>query len=200
VTKRDVGLYTTKYAVRRWLDRIPGVSRLEPNAVSIASLVPSGLAAVALWHGWWALVVVGIAGRMALTVLDGLIAESYGKKTRIGPYVNRLPQEIGDALLFFALFARADALWVGAVLGCAWIVNILAILPLLAGGSPQWVGPGGQPDRIAVVMVASAVALVTPVPWTAVCALLVGLMAVTACLRMWRTVREVGTARVEEAR
>ncbi|MGD0123109.1 MAG: hypothetical protein ABSC46_11180 [Candidatus Limnocylindrales bacterium] len=200
MTRRDVGLYTTKYAVRRWLDRIPGISRLEPNAVSVSSLVPSGLAAVALWQGWWALVVLGIAGRMALTVLDGHIAESYGKKTRIGPYVNRLPQEIGDAMLFFALFAWAEALWVGLVLASAWIVNVLAILPLLAGGSPQWVGPGGQPDRIAVVMVASAVALFIPLNWTAVCVLMVGLMAVTACLRVFRTVREVGTARVEVPR
>jgi phosphatidylglycerophosphate synthase len=197
MSNRDVGLYTTKYALRRWLDRIPGISRLEPNAVSIASLVPSGLAAVSLWQGWWALVVVGIAGRMVLTVLDGLIAESYGKKTRIGPYVNRLPQEIGDAMLFFALFALADPRWVGLVLAGAWIVNVLAILPLLSGGSPQWVGPGGQPDRIAVVMVAAAVAIVTPIPWDAVCALLVALMVVTICLRIFRTVRQVGSARVE---
>jgi phosphatidylglycerophosphate synthase len=198
MTGPDLGLYTTKYAVRRWIDHIPGVSRLEPNAVSIASLAPSALAAVALWQGWWALVVAGIAGRMALTVADGLIAESYGKKTHIGPYLNRLPQELGDAMLFFALFNRTDALWAGAVLACAWIVNILAILPLLAGGSPQWVGPGGQPDRIAVVLVAAALALVVAVPWNWVCALLVALMAVTCCLRVFRTVRQVGTARIVE--
>lgn len=200
MTHRDLGLYTTKYAVRRWLDRMPGVSRLQPNLVSIASLLPSGLAALSLWQGWWALVVAGIAGRMAVTVLDGLIAESYDKRTRIGPYVNRLPQEIGDALLLFALFARADALWVGAVLGFAWIVNVVAILPLLAGGSPQWVGPGGQPDRIAVVMVASAVEMVIPLQWDFVCGLLVALMALTICIRIYRTVREVGNAHVESAR
>ena len=77
---------------------------------------------MSLWYGWWGLVVLGIAGRMGITVADGLIAESYNKKTRIGPYLNRLPQEIGDAMLFFALFNHADAPWVGAVLACAWIV------------------------------------------------------------------------------
>jgi hypothetical protein len=49
-------------------------------------------------------------------------------------------------------------------------------------------------------MVAAAVALFIPLNWNAVCVLMVGLMAVTVCLRVFRTVREVGTARVEESR
>jgi CDP-diacylglycerol--glycerol-3-phosphate 3-phosphatidyltransferase len=197
MTRRDVGLYMSKYALRRWLDRIPGISRLSPNAVSISSLIPSALAAVSLWQAWWALVVVGIAGRMVLTVLDGHIAEAYDRRTRIGPYLNRLPQEAGDAMLFFALFALADPLWVGLVLASAWIVNVMAILPLLAGGTPQWVGPGGQPDRIAVVMVAAAVAIAVPLQWDWICALLVALMALTVCIRLYRSVRQIGFAKVE---
>jgi phosphatidylglycerophosphate synthase len=188
----DIGLYQTKYALRRWLDRIPGVRRLSPNAVSISSLVPSALAAVALWAGWWPLVVVGIAGRMVLTVMDGLIAEAYGKKTRIGPYVNRLPQEIGDAMLFLALLAWADPAWVALLLVSAWLVNVLAVLPAVAGGSPQPAGPAGQPDRIAIVLVAAIVACVVPLDWTWVCVLIVGLSLPTALLRIRRTVRELG--------
>jgi phosphatidylglycerophosphate synthase len=190
--RRDLGLYTTKYAVRRLLDRIPGISRLQPNAVSIASLVPAGLAALGLWQGWWLLVIVGILGRMALTVLDGHIAEAYGKKTRIGAYVNRVPQEIGDVLILLALFAWAEPAWVCLVLAGAWLVNVLAVLPLLAGGSPQWVGPAGQADRQAILLVVAAIALVTPVPWTWVCMILVALSVVTIALRIWRTARELG--------
>ena len=194
----DIGLYQTKYALRRWIDRIPGVRRLSPNAVSVSSLVPSALAAGALWAGWWPLVVIGIAGRMALTVMDGLIAEAYGKKTRIGPYVNRLPQEIGDAALLLALFRWADPAWVALLLASAWLVNVLAVLPTVAGGSPQPVGPAGQPDRIAIVMVAAIVATVAPPDWTSlwtlVCALLVLLSIPTALLRIGRTVRELGAA------
>lgn len=188
----DLGLYFTKYAIRRLLDRIPGVSRLQPNAVSISSLVPSALAAVSLWQGWWVLVIVGILGRMALTVLDGHVAEAYGKKTRIGPYVNRVPQEFGDVMLLLALFAWAEPAWVCLALAGSWLVNVLGVLPVVAGGSPQAVGPGGQADRLAVMLVASAVAVVTPVPWTWVCVLLVALTSVTMALRMWRTARELG--------
>jgi CDP-diacylglycerol--glycerol-3-phosphate 3-phosphatidyltransferase len=188
----DIGLYQTKYAVRRWIDRIPGVGRLQPNHVSIASLVPSALAAVSLWFGWWPLVVVGIAGRMALTVMDGLLAEAYGKKTRIGPYVNRLPQEIGDIALFLALLPWADMRWVALLLGAAWLVNVCAVLPGVAGGSPQPAGPAGQPDRIAIVLVAAAIRTFVEFDWTWVCALIVVLSIPTVLLRVSRTVRELG--------
>ena len=188
----DIGLYQTKYAVRRWLDRVPGLERLQPNHVSIASLVPSGLAAVSLWFGWWPLVVVGIAGRMALTVMDGLLAEAYDQRTRIGPYLNRLPQEIGDITLFLALLPWADVHWVALLLGAAWLVNVLAVLPGVAGGSPQPAGPGGQPDRIAVVLVAAAIQTFVAFDWTWVCVLLVVLSIPTVALRIARTVRELG--------
>ncbi len=187
----DIGLYQTKYALRRWLDRIPGVQRLAPNHVSVASLVPSALAAVSLWFGWWPLVVVGIAGRMLLTVMDGLLAEAYDKRTRIGPYLNRLPQEIGDIALFLALIPWADAPWVALLLGSAWLVNVIGVLPAIAGGSPQPVGPAGQPDRIAIVLVASVISMFVAIDWTWVCVLIVVLSVPTVLLRISRSVREL---------
>jgi CDP-diacylglycerol--glycerol-3-phosphate 3-phosphatidyltransferase len=189
----DIGLYQTKYALRRALDRVPGVARLQPNHVSLASLVPSALAAVSLWFGWWPLVIVGIAGRMVLTVMDGLIAETYGKRTRIGPYLNRLPQELGDIALFLALIPWADVRWVALLLASAWLVNVLGLLPAVAGGEPQPTGPAGQPDRITIVLVAAAVAVFVPIDWTWVCVLIVALSVPTAARRIARTARELGT-------
>ena len=188
----DIGLYQTKHAVRGWLDHIPGVERLQPNHVSLASLAPSGLAAVSLWFGWWPLVVIGIAGRMALTVMDGLLAEAYDKRSRIGPYLNRLPQEIGDIALFLALIPWADIRWFELLLGAAWLVNVLEVLPGIAGGSPQPAGPAGQPDRIAIVLVAAAIHILVAFDWTWVCVLIVALSIPTIALRIARTVRELG--------
>jgi CDP-diacylglycerol--glycerol-3-phosphate 3-phosphatidyltransferase len=190
----DLGLYTTKYAIRRGLARIPGVRGLRPNAVSVASLVPSALAAVAMWYGWWPLVIVGILGRMALTVMDGLIAEEFDRKTRIGPYVNRLPQDVGDAALFVAFLPWAAPGWVALLLASAWLVNIAGVLPGIAGGSMQPVGPAGQPDRITIVLVAAAIAVVVPVDWSIVAALIVVLSVPTFALRVRRTWRELGHA------
>ena len=188
---RDIGLYNAKYAVRRWIVHAPGVSRLAPNAVSIASLVPSALAAVALWYGWWPLVCLGILGRMLFTVADGLIAEEFDRRTRIGPYVNRLPQEIGDAILFTACLAWADPRWVILLLVAAWLVNIAGVLPALAGGSFQPVGPAGQPDRITIVLFAAAIRTFVAFDWTLVCVLIVLLSIPTFALRVRRTTREL---------
>jgi CDP-diacylglycerol--glycerol-3-phosphate 3-phosphatidyltransferase len=188
---RDIGLYQAKYAMRRWIVRAPGVSRLQPNAVSIASIVPSALAAVALWYGWWPLVCLGIFGRMLFSVADGLIAEEFDRRTRIGPYVNRLPQEIGDAILFSACLAWADPRWVILLLVAAWLVNIAGVLPALAGGSFQPVGPAGQPDRITIVLFAAAIRTFVAFDWTLVCVLIVLLSIPTFALRVRRTTREL---------
>jgi CDP-diacylglycerol--glycerol-3-phosphate 3-phosphatidyltransferase len=188
---RDIGLYQAKYAMRRWIVRAPGVSRLQPNAISIASLVPSALAAAALWYGWWPLVCLGIFGRMLFTVADGLIAEEFDRRTRIGPYVNRLPQEIGDAILFAACLAWADPRWVVLLLVAAWLVNVAGVLPALAGGSFQPVGPAGQPDRITIVLFAAAIRTFVAFDWTLVCVLIVLLSIPTFALRVRRTTREL---------
>lgn len=187
----DLGLYQQKYLLRRVLDRIPGISRLDPNAVSIASLVPSAVAAAAFTAGWWWLVILGIVGRMVLTTLDGHIAENYGKKTVVGAYVNRIPAEVGDTLILGSLLARADPAWVVAVLCGAWLVNVLGVLGLVAGGSTQSVGPAGQTDRLALLIVANAVAMFVVVDWTIVCQILVILMVPTIALRIRRTLREL---------
>lgn len=189
--KMDIGLYQTKYVLRNILNRIPGVARLSPNAVSLSSLVPSALAAIAFYEGWWSLVVVGILGRMVLTTLDGLIAEGYGKKTRLGGYVNRVPAELGDVFLYIAMALRVDAPWGALVLGLAWLVNVFGVLGLVAGGSTQSVGPAGQTDRLALIALAALLALVIPVNWTVVAELLVALLLLTIALRIQRTVREL---------
>ena len=192
--KQDLGLYQQKYALRRALDRIPGISRLEPNLVSVASIVPSTIAAWAFVQGWWALVIVGIVGRMVLTTLDGHIAENYGKKTVVGAYVNRIPAEIGDILILGSLFARAEPAWVLAVVCGAWLVNVLGVLGLVAGGSTQSVGPAGQTDRLALLIVVNAIAIAFPVDWTLVCQVLVALMVPTVVLRVRRSIRELSAA------
>ncbi len=190
----DIGLYNVKYAMRRWIVRVPGVGRLRPNAVSLSSLVPSALAAVALWYGWWPLVCLGIFGRMLLTVADGLIAEEFNRRTRIGKYANRLPQDIGDAALFAACLPWADAGWVVLLLASAWLVNIAGVLPAMAGGSFQPVGPAGQPDRVTIVLAAAALRTFVTFDWTLVCALIVLLSIPTFALRVSRTARELREA------
>jgi CDP-diacylglycerol--glycerol-3-phosphate 3-phosphatidyltransferase len=185
----DLGLYQGKYALRRVLDRIPGIARLEPNAISLSSLVPSALAGISLAYGWWILVVLGIVGRMVLTTLDGHVAENYGKKSRVGGYVNRVPAELGDVIILLGLWTRADPLWATLVVAGAWLVNVFGVLGLVAGGPTQSVGPAGQTDRLAILLLASILAIFVPIDWTTVCQILVALMVLTVVLRIRRTLR-----------
>jgi hypothetical protein len=70
-------------------------------------------------------------------------------------------------------------------------VNVFGVLGLVAGGSTQSVGPAGQTDRLALLLLACALAICFPVDWTIVCQILVALILLTVVLRVRRTVREL---------
>jgi CDP-diacylglycerol--glycerol-3-phosphate 3-phosphatidyltransferase len=189
--KVDLGLYQSKYALRAVLGRVPGLERLDPNAVSLSALAPSALAAVSFLAGWWSLMVVGIAGRMLLTTLDGHVAERYGRTTRLGGYLNRAPAEIGDVMLMLPLVVQAAPPWAVAAIGLSWLVNVFGLLGLVAGGSIQSVGPAGQTDRLVVLLVAAIAAMIVPLDWTVVAIVLVVLAMPTLVLRTRRSLKEL---------
>ena len=192
--RSDASVYRAKYALRRALDRVTALRALQPNAISVAVLVPSFLAALSLTQGWWAVAALAIVARMFLATLDGYVAETYGKRSRLGAYLNRAMAQIGDAVILLSLLARADALWVGIVVAATWIADVLALLGPIAGGTLQWIGPAAQADRLTILLVASVLALFLPVEWTVVLQLLAALLAVTIALRLWRSVRELAAA------
>ena len=158
--KADLSVYEGKRAIRSVLARLPGLERLEPNAVTVSILVPAVLAGVSLWYGWWALAAVGLVGRMVLATLDGYVAERFDKRTRLGSYLNRLVTEVADAIVLLGLAGQAQLAWVALVLAATWIVNLEGVLGPAAGGTIQWTGPAGQADRLAILLVASLLSLV----------------------------------------
>jgi phosphatidylglycerophosphate synthase len=189
--KADASVYEGKRVIRRALARVPGLERLDPNAVTVAILVPAVLAGVSLWQGWWLLAATGAAGRMVLATLDGYIAERFERRTPLGAYLNRIVTEIADAIVLLGLLGQADALWVALAIASAWIVNVAGVLGPVAGGQVQWTGPAGQADRLAIVLGASLIAIVWPIDWTILCGLLVVLSVITAARRVSRSIREL---------
>ncbi len=189
--RADASVYEGKQVIRRVLARVPGLERIDPNLVTLSILVPAALGAVALWRGWWIVLVVAILVRMVLATLDGFIAERFGRTSRLGGYLNRLVTEIGDALLLVALVPRAEPVWVAAALGGAWLVNVLGVLGPLAGGSIQWTGPAGQADRLALFIAAGVLAQLGIMDWTIFCGLLVALSAITVVRRASRSIAEL---------
>ncbi len=190
----DLGLYQAKYGLRRVLDRIPGIARLDPNAVSLSALAASAVAAWAFATSLWPLLAIGIVLRMVLSTLDGHIAENYGKKTRVGGYINRLVSELADVAILVGFVFHARPGWALAVICGAWTVNILGLVGLVAGGKIQSVGPAGQTDRMALLLVVAIIASFVDVDWTLVAQIFVALIAVTIVLRLDRSVRELRTA------
>jgi len=189
--KADVSVYEGKRVIRRALERVPGLERLDPNAVTLAILLPAVLAGISLWQGWWILAALGAAGRMVLATLDGYVAERFERRTPLGAYLNRIVTEVADAIVLLGLLGQADPLWVALAIASAWIVNVAGVLGPVAGGSIQWTGPAGQADRLAILLGASLVAIVWPLDWTILCGLLVALSLITAARRITRSIKEL---------
>jgi phosphatidylglycerophosphate synthase len=192
--KADVSVYEGKQVIRRALARFPALSRVDPNVVTISILVPAAIAAAAIWEGWWVVAALAIVARMVLATMDGYIAQSFGRATRLGSYLNRFVTELADAMLLLALLPHADALAVAAALASGWLVNLTGVLGLVAGGSIQWTGPAGQADRLALFTAAALYAQLLPLSWTLFCVLLVGLSVVTVIRRASRSIAELRQA------
>jgi len=129
--------------------------------------------------------------RMVLATMDGYIAQSFARATRLGSYLNRFVTEIADAALLIGLAPHADPFWVAAALAGGWLVNLTGLLGLVAGGSIQWTGPAGQADRLALLLAASLLAQLWGMEWTIFCALLVGLSTITIIRRASRSIAEL---------
>lgn len=147
----NIGLYNVKYAARKWIEWIlPLCRRLDPNWISLSLLVPAGAAAWAYAAGRPFIGIFCILLRMFLGTLDGLVAERFQKGTPQGEIVNRLAPELADAALF-AVFAWQDPLWGIPALSMCWLTTFAG----LVGKKPQSVGPAGQTDRLAALIVCS---------------------------------------------
>ncbi len=194
----DLGLYQLKYPVRRLIAGVlPLVRDVPPDAVSLAVL-PVGVATAACYAAAGRrplLLVIGaalIGVRMFLATLDGLMAVTFGKSSRRGELMNRVPAELSDVLLVAAAAVAAGRPWLGvAAVGACWAVSFAGLVGLTAGGPTQSVGPAGSTDRLAALIALSAVGLVTgPVAaldvflwWSVVGG------TVTVALRLGRTFR-----------
>jgi CDP-diacylglycerol--glycerol-3-phosphate 3-phosphatidyltransferase len=165
--KMDIGLYNMKYPVRRFISGVlPLVKDVSPNTVSL-SMVPVGAAVAACYYfalegrpvfylGAMVLTLV----RMFLGTLDGLMAEHYKKGTPNGEIVNRLAPEICDVLYLSVLaLARSEWMFLGVGgMAVAWLTTFAGLVGLAAKKTTQSVGPVGQTDRLAALLVLTLLA------------------------------------------
>lgn len=189
--KPDLGLYQTKYILRDVLRNIPGVANLSPNALSLFAVVPGALAAWFLFEGQWLFALLCIMGRMIINTLDGLVAEEFNKKSHLGGYLNRLPGELTDILIVLAFWNHASFPWTLALVVLTGWVQILGVLGLAAGGPTQSVGPCGQTDRLAIILIGCVLALLGFNVWPTLVPILCAGCGLTIILRIYRSIRDI---------
>lgn len=163
----DIGLYQLKYPVRKLMAGIlPFMREVHPNTVSLW-LLPVGIT-IALCYYWAAngrpefyLAAIALTFlRMFLGTLDGFIAEHYQKGTPKGEIINRLTPELCDVMYLVALtFSRPEWFpWGVGVLAVAWLTSFAGLIGLVVKRPIQSVGPVGQTDRLAALLILTLMA------------------------------------------
>jgi CDP-diacylglycerol--glycerol-3-phosphate 3-phosphatidyltransferase len=155
----NIGLYNLKYPARKLIAALlPYLKSVNPNWVSL-SLIPVGICtAWAYFSGYLLVGAALIVLRMFLGTLDGLLAEHFQKKSVLGEALNRLTPEICDIFLFSAL-AFQFPIWGLLALGTSWMTSFAGLIGLVVNRGIQSVGPTGQTDRLAALILFSLLSL-----------------------------------------
>ncbi|MEM1047108.1 MAG: CDP-alcohol phosphatidyltransferase family protein [Pseudomonadota bacterium] len=91
--------------------------------------------------------------RMALNAIDGMLAREHSQSSRLGAYLNEICDLISDAALIlpFSLVSPFSIAWIAAIIGLAWLTEIVGILGSATGGARRYDGPMGKSDRAFVL-------------------------------------------------
>ncbi len=158
----DIGLYPLKHPFRKLIAfLVPRFKNTNPNLIS-AALFPIGVAMALCYFFaiqqsqpiFFYLVILLAFIRMIIATLDGVVAERYDKTSKVGDMINRLHPELCDIMLYpTIIFAMNDFSPVHmAALAMSWAITFFGLLGAASGGSIQSVGPAGQTDRLAALM------------------------------------------------
>lgn len=171
---------------------------LSPNSVTLAALALSVAAgaAVAVWPASpWALGALApvLLLRMALNVLDGMMARAGGLASPLGLALNEVGDILADAALYlpFALALGVHPLLAGGFVLLAAAGEAAGLAGQAAGGARRYDGPMGKSDRAAMLGLLALVAAFGWLPpgWADwIFAALAALAAVTA----WRRILRAG--------
>jgi phosphatidylglycerophosphate synthase len=203
----------------RWaqaLARALAARRISPNSISLASVLISTGAAVALYLSgrdvrhrivFLLLAAAGIQLRLVCNLLDGMVAVEGGLKTKSGEVFNDMPDRIADSVLFVAAGYAIPGLPYGPILG--WSAALLAVLTAYvrmlggaAGLQQSFIGPMAKQQRMAVLTIACVASIFETsvsqlnfmrrgvVLWAALIVVNLGCV-VTICRRTIRIVREL---------
>ncbi|MGN7437319.1 MAG: hypothetical protein ACTHOO_01650 [Alcanivorax sp.] len=125
---------------------------IAPNHVTIFAMYCSVLYGIVLCFGplgFWLLLPVFLAFRLALNVIDGIMAIEHGMKTPLGTALNELGTVVSDVALFIPfIFFAFHAAWVIAFFILMSVVNeMCGVIAFMICGERLYDGPMGSGDR-----------------------------------------------------
>ena len=161
----DIGLYMLKFPFRKVIGfLLPACKNISPNLISLM-LIPIGVLTAFLYFYFFLngpqylllIAIVLIFLRMIVGTLDGMVAITYNKSTVEGDLLNRLTPELCDLLLFPTIIYFYFDFKLLAVLAMtlAWATPFMGLLGAPSKCPVQSVGPVGQTDRLAALMLFS---------------------------------------------
>jgi phosphatidylglycerophosphate synthase len=147
---------------------------IAPNAISFASMLFAGGAAVAFgltaqsagWahRVWWLVAAACIQLRLLANMLDGMVAVEGGRGGPTGDLWNEAPDRVSDTLILVgAGFAAGGIPWLGY--GAALMAMFVAYVRALGasvGAGQLFLGPMAKPHRMFTLTVLSVAAALIP--------------------------------------
>jgi phosphatidylglycerophosphate synthase len=170
--RRPIATRNRKWAqaATAWL----AARRVSPNAISIAGMCACIVAGIALgatsiadYRILWIIAALGAQLRLTANMLDGMVALTSGRSSKIGELYNEVPDRISDA----AVFIGAGFAW-GGNIALGYIATILAVFTAyvraagkIAGAPNEFCGPMAKQHRMFVITLICLYSAVTPRSW-----------------------------------
>jgi len=163
---------------------------------AIVSAAIGGLVALnAAQPVYFLLIPLWMAVRMALNAIDGMLANEFGQKSKLGAYLNEIGDVVSDAALYlpFAFVPPFSPVWVAAVIFLSALSELAGVLGATVGASRRYDGPAGKADRALLFgALGLAIGVLGQVPhWVAwTMPALAALLVVTVVNRVRRGLKE----------
>jgi phosphatidylglycerophosphate synthase len=172
IDRRPIATRNRKWAQAAtvWL----AARNVSPNGISIAGMCACIVAGIALGltssvesRILWLIAAAGAQLRLTANMLDGMVALSSGRASKLGELYNEIPDRVSDT----AVFIGAGFAWGGNVV-LGYVATILAIFTAyvraagkIAGAPNEFCGPMAKQHRMLVITLISLYSAVTPRSW-----------------------------------
>ncbi len=194
-------IYQIKPAFQRWLRPACGLLHrggISPNMITTATLLAS--AAMGLWlctgsRVSYLSLPVFLFLRMAADALDGMIARELNRCFPSGTLLNEVADVAADAVLYlpFALLPGVNPFLSVAAVVLAMVSEQAGVAAVLIGVPRRFEGPMGKSDRafaFGACGLACGLGLTSPVIWSVIFAVIIGLLLLTIFNRCRNAVKE----------